>query len=129
MRLKRVFRTTLKSKISHSNMRLPKALHFLDDLTQKKSEIDEKLARILPEMDIADCNECGWDNKEIVCRFKVGSYHLYHHNCQIIRHTVLLICLTFCMLVGKLLKHYILNINYLSQWLRSRCCNNGKTII
>jgi hypothetical protein len=89
-----------------------------DHLTQKKSEMDEKLARILPEMEeswknpenLADCNACGWENKEIVCRFKVGSYHLYHHTCQIIRHTVLLICLTFCMLVGKLLKNYKLNI-------------------
>ena len=73
----------------------------LDEHIQKKSEMEAKLAKILPEMDTKNCNECDWKNKEIVCRFKVGSW-LYNHNCQIIRHTVLQICLTFCMLVGKL---------------------------
>ena len=72
----------------------------LDEEVQKKSEMEAKLAKILPEMDINNCNECDWKNKEIVCRFKVGSW-MYNHNCQIIRHTVLQICLTFCMLVGK----------------------------
>ena len=72
----------------------------LDEHAQKKTEMDAKLAKILPEMDIQSCNECDWKNKEIVCRFKVGSW-VFNHNCQIIRHTVLQICLTFCMLVGK----------------------------
>ena len=75
----------------------------LDEQAQKKSEMEAKIAKILPEMDVQNCNECDWKNKEIVCRFKVGSW-LYNHNCQIIRHTVLQICLTFCMLVGKLYK-------------------------
>ena len=72
----------------------------LEEDAQKKSEMEAKLAKILPEMDINDCNVCDWKNKEIMCRFKVGSW-LYNHNCQIIRHTVLQICLTFCMLIGK----------------------------
>ena len=79
---------------------------------QKISEIDEKLG-FLRAMDSKygsmDCIECRSDNKETVCRFKVGSYHLYHYKCQIVQHTFLLICLTFCMLVGKLLKRYKLN--------------------
>ena len=64
-------------------------------------DLQAKLKKVLPEMDSTECNVCEWDNKEIICRFKVGSYHLYNHNCQIVRHTVLLICLTFCMLTGK----------------------------
>ena len=87
----------------------------LDEQAQKKSEMEAKIAKILPEMDVQNCNECDWKNKEIVCRFKVGSW-LYNHNCQIIRHTVLQICLTFCMLVGKLykiIKKYMVKNNIL----------------
>ena len=77
----------------------------INEETNISSEMEAKLAKILPEMDIKNCNECQWDNKEIVCRFKASkSLHIYNHNCQIIRHSVLLINLTFCMLAGKLLQ-------------------------
>ena len=86
---------------------------ILDHLTPKKSEMDEKLS-LLFSMDSKygsiDCNECGWERKQIVCSFKVGSYHLCHHNCQLVQHTFLILCLTFCMLVGKLYDGYIINI-------------------
>ena len=60
----------------------------------------------IPAKYLKECNAnaCEWDSNEMVCRYKVSDSRRYKHNCQIMRHTVLLICLTIPMLVGKLFK-------------------------
>ena len=46
-------------------------------------------------------DRCEWKDGEIICHRKVGIIDTYNHNCQMLRHTLLLVFLLISMMIGK----------------------------
>ena len=54
-----------------------------------------------PNLDNSENNMYVWDDNKIVCRVATENHDQYKYSCQVMRHTICLICLTFSMIVGE----------------------------
>ena len=73
-----------QAEFSHRNT--TKKLHFLP--------IPEEILHV-------NFTRYEWKENKLIYRGKAGLFHLYNHDCQILRHTLLLICLLVSMFIGK----------------------------